>query len=119
MMSRVLPVTEWARLDATSLAPFWRAQLDPRFCEVLVVEDGGEIVAQLVLVQMVHAECCENRGGTGAMRLLWTAMQDRVRATGASAVWAAAVDAPMSDLLENHAERLPGDHYLLRMPCHH
>lgn len=116
MTSRVLPIEEWARLDATSAATVWR-DLDPNFAEVLVVERAGAIVGQVILLTVLHAECCENAGGPGVMRLLWEGLQARVARAGGKAVWGAAVETPMRRLLERHGTPVPGDHFILRMPA--
>lgn len=115
MTTRVLPVEEWPRLAATLAAPAWR-DLDPQFAEVIVVERDGAIVGQVILLQVMHAECCENTGGPGVMRLLWECLQARVALAGGKAVWGAAVETPMRRLLERHGTAVPGDHFILRMP---
>ena len=114
MTSRVLPVDEWDRLDGTLLASVWRS-LKPDHAEVIVVEQGGEIVACVALISMLHAECCEITGGPGVARALWRGLRERVHAAGGQAVWAAAVEEPMQRLLTRHGAPIPGDHCLLRV----
>lgn len=114
MTARVLPVSEWPRLSETTLAAIWPT-LNPRFAEVLVVEDGDAILGSLVLITTVHAECCEIHGGAGVSRALWSLLQARVHAAGGNAVWGAAIDEPMRRLLEKHAEAIPGQHFLVRV----
>ena len=113
MISRVLPVDEWGRLDETLLESAWRS-LKPDHAEVIVVEQDGEIVACVALVSMLHAECCEITGGPGVARALWTQLRARVRAAGGQAVWTAAVEEPMQRLLTRHGAPIPGNHFLLR-----
>ena len=114
MISRVLPVEEWERLDGTLLASVWRS-LKPDHAEVIVVEQDGRIVACVALVSMLHAECCEITGGPGVARALWKGLRTRGRAAGGQAGWAAAVEEPMRRLLTRHGAPIPGDHFLLRV----
>lgn len=114
MTARVLPQAEWRRLDATLLASVWRT-LDPRYAEVIVVEQEGAIVGSVALLTTLHAECLSLSGGTGVARALWSALQERVHAAGGSAVWGAALEDPMRALLHHHAEPIPGEHFLVRM----
>ena len=115
MTSRVLPVSEWPRLDGTLLESVWPT-LDPTYAEVLVVEDAaGAIVASVVLLTTLHAECLSVQGGVSVARALWSALRARVRAAGGQAVWGAALDDPMRNLLTRHAEPIPGEHFVMRM----
>lgn len=114
MTSRILPPEEWPRLDDTLLASVWRT-MRPECSEVIVVEQDGVIVASVALLLTLHAECLSVTGGPGVARALWTALRARVRATGAEAVWGAAVEAPMQRLLMRHAEPIPGEHFLVRV----
>lgn len=113
LTTRVLPCDEWHRLDATELASAWRT-LNPAYAEVIVVEQDGAIVGSVALLQALHAECLSSPS-PAVGRALWTALKARVHAAGGSAVWGAAVDAPMRRLLTRHAEPIPGDHFLVRM----
>lgn len=114
MTSRVLPVEEWDRLDTTLLATVWRS-MTPAHAEVIVVERDGAIVGSVALLTALHAECLSFDGSTGVGRALWAALGARVKAAGGSAVWGAALEAPMQRLLERHAEPIPGEHFLVRV----
>lgn len=113
-MSRVLPQDEWPRLDETLLQSIWR-MLDPRYAEVIVIEQNGAIVGSVALLTTVHAECLSSNGTTSVGRALWSALRDRARAGGARAVWGAAMDERMRRLLRHHAEPIPGEHFLVRI----
>jgi hypothetical protein len=54
LTERLLPPSEWNRLAGTLLDPAWRtfSQSD----KVIVVEDGGQIVACSALMQVYHLE---------------------------------------------------------------
>lgn len=112
MTTRILPPQEWPRLASTLLASVWQS-MNPAFCEVIVVEDGGEIVGSVALMNVLHAECISSDGRVSVTRALWDALGARVRQTGGTAVWAAAIDAPMDRILARHAEPIPGQHFLL------
>lgn len=111
MTARVLPVEEWGKLAGTDLDGL---PLDPRFAEVLVVEQDGAIVGSLALLTTLHAECLSVQG-VAATRALWKLLRERVQAAGGTAVWGAALAANMHRLLTRHGEVIPGDHFLLRM----
>jgi hypothetical protein len=91
----------------------WRT-FDPRYAEVIVIEEDGRIVGSGALLTTLHAECIEATRMPVA-RALWKALRARVRAAGGTAVWGAAMDTPMRRLLLRHAEPILGDHFLVRM----
>jgi hypothetical protein len=115
MTTRVLPPEEWPRLEGTLLASVWPT-FNPQFAEVIVVEDqAGAIVGSVALLTVLHAECLSITGQAGVARALWKALGERVAAAGGTAVWGAALEAPMQRLLTRHAEAIPGDHFVVRV----
>jgi len=55
MISRTLPMDEWAKIERTDLAGLMRyANADD--IRVAVVEDGGKIVGHCVVVKITHLE---------------------------------------------------------------
>lgn len=114
MTSRILPVGEWEKLDATIMRAIWR-QFNPAFVQVIVVENAHCIVGSIALMMTLHAECAEIHGGIGVRRALWNALQARVADAGGMAVWGAAVDDEMRILLSRHGTPIPGEHFLVRM----
>lgn len=113
LTTRVLPPAEWDRLDTTELASVWRT-MNPAYAEVIVVEQDGAIVGSVALLQTLHAECLSSPS-LAVGRALWKALKARVLAAGGTAVWGAAMEAPMQTLLTRHAEPIPGNHFLVRM----
>ncbi|HEX6038918.1 GNAT family N-acetyltransferase [Longimicrobium sp.] len=73
MTTRLLPATEWARLDGCGLqiAPL----VPPGDAEVVVVEDGGRIVGCFTVVRVTYLESVwiapELRGNAGIVRSLY------------------------------------------------
>ena len=122
MTTRILPASEWCRLEGTEAGKV-RADLDPRRTHVLVVEHDGAIVGTWILMDVLHAECLwiapAYRGHVSVARRLWTAMQRTARSLGVKAVATAAVSDDVRALLAHvEATKVPGDHYAMRiMPC--
>lgn len=117
MTSRVLPVEEWPRLRGTEAETLW-PHLDPTMAQVLVVEDGGEIVGTWVLVKMVHAECVwiapAYRGSFGVAKRLLVGMRRLALACGVKTVWTSAMSDHVRSLIGTlQGVRLPGEHYVL------
>jgi hypothetical protein len=87
LTTRVLPVSEWPKLDATYLAPVWRA-VDPAYFSVLVVEDGDQIVGTWARQLMVHVEGLwiheDHRLSGDVFRALEVGMADLLHQIGAS-----------------------------------
>lgn len=55
MISRVLPPSEWHRLDVTGFPPI-QPCANPPDTEVIVVEDEGRIVASMYVMRFTHLE---------------------------------------------------------------
>lgn len=118
-MTRILPRDEWPRLAGTEAEAVWPL-LNPDTTRIVVVERDGEIVGCHVLLWVLHAECLWTapaaRGRGGVARRLWTAVQETVRAMGASGFMTAATDDRVRRLLAHvGAQRLPGDHYVMTL----
>lgn len=117
MISRLLPQSEWARLQTTSVGDLWQ-QLDPAFASVLVVEDEDRLLGACVVLTVLHPECFwvaddHRHSGRVAWRL-WEGIQAMARGFKMRTVAGAAISDEMRDLLQHlGAERLPGDHYVL------
>lgn len=118
LAARELPREEWARLDATYLAPL-RPYL-PDTARVLVVERDGAIVAGWSLSQLWHAEGIFTTD-PHAFGLLLKAMRALADSLGVSGVITGSeTDAVHDMLLRRGATELPGRHYLLPvegLPC--
>lgn len=119
MTTRILPPAEWARLAGTEAETIW-PRLDPARASVLVVEDGGAIVATWILMSVVHAECLwiapAHRGRTSVARRLWAFMHRTARAMGVPVVATAALSDEVRGLLEHvGATKVPGDHYAMEV----
>jgi hypothetical protein len=116
--TRILPPEEWPRLAGTEAEAVW-PHLDPNLTMVLVVEHEGAIVGTWVLVRVLHAECLwiapAHRQRTSVARHLWGCLRAIARRLGVPAVVTAAVNDDTRRLLDHvNAERLPGDHYVMR-----
>jgi hypothetical protein len=80
MIARILPEQERGRLTAETGVPQVFAFVPPRDVQVVVVEDGGEIVGTVAVLRMTHLEGLwvspERRGNPGLVRhLLRTALE--------------------------------------------
>lgn len=71
-MTRILPRSEWHRLDADGRTLF--ETLPPECVSVVVVEEGGEIVGEMGVMRAAHFEgvriAPEWRGNAGVTRAL-------------------------------------------------
>ena len=117
MTSRVLPPEEWPRLAETEAETVWPL-LDPVRAQVLVVEDGAQIVGCWVLMNVLHAECLwiaeAHRKQASVGRRLWTGLRRLVQAAGCSGVWTASASADVAALLAHvGATKVVGDHYVM------
>lgn len=122
MTERVLPYAEWYRLIGTEAEAVW-PHLDPLKSHVVVLEDGGEIIACHVLMQVLHAECLWVRPDhrtAATSRALWAATRAEARRLGARSLATAANDDRVKRLLAYvGATKLEGDHYVISVegPC--
>lgn len=112
MIARVLPPEEWPRLVGTEAETAW-PHFDPENTRVLVVEDGGEIVATWTVMRVVHVECLwakpSHRGMFGVAKRLLKAMRETASAWGARNVVTGSVSPHVTDLIR----RFGG----MPMPC--
>lgn len=123
MTSRILPSSEWARLNGTEAETLWPT-LDPAHAQILVVEDGDAILGCWTLLLVPHVECLwiapDERARVSVARRLWTGMQKLTQQIGAEYVWTAAVADPVKGLLSHaKARKLDGEHYVLPMGSVH
>lgn len=84
MTHRTLPPEEWNRLSAD---PELVALLDPRLCEVVVVEDGDEILGFWIALSFIHAEAPwvhpDHRKRAAVVRHLVQGMRELITERGA------------------------------------
>ena len=116
---RELPVTEWAKLAGTELETVWPA-LSPAYVRVLGVEDKGELIGCWAMMQAAHAEGLwvhpAHRGRASVGRHLLAGMREFARAAGVRAVFTAATDAAVKQMiLSRGGSLLAGDHFMLPM----
>lgn len=116
LTTRVLPPAEWPRLSGTELEAVW-PHLHPNTGTVLVVEDDGQIVGTWALMYVRHAEGCwvspDHRGKTGVARRLLLGMRELA---GDGPLFTAAMSDDVREMLGRlHAQKLPGDHYVLNL----
>lgn len=123
MTSRILPPAEWPRLNGTEAETLWPT-LDAAHAQILVVEDGEQILGCWTLMMIPHVECLwidpNERARVTVARRLWLGMRSLASQMGARHVWTAAVSDPVRGLLDHaQARKLVGDHYLLPMERTH
>lgn len=113
MTTRELPPAEWPKLETTNAVDLWR-HLNPARHRVIVVEDHGEVVGSMLLMQVVHAECLwiapAHRKTVPVGRRL---LQALFTEAGAPTVLASAVSTEMVRILDKLGTVLPGTHYVL------
>jgi hypothetical protein len=119
MTTRILPSAEWARLAGTELEGL-ADHIAPGAATVLVVEDGGGLLACWSLVTILHAEGLwihpAHRGRGGVARRLLAGMRKLVTERGASGVVTASMHPVVTQLLEHAgAVPVPGTAYTLPM----
>lgn len=118
MTSRLLPPAEYGKLAGTELEGV-AAHLPP-LAQVLVVEDGEQLAGCWLLFPQWHVEglwiAPAHRKRAGVARRLWAAMQRQAQAIGARTLMTGSCSAEVTALLEHvGAEKLPGDHYWMRV----
>jgi hypothetical protein len=118
MTTRILPVAEYPRLAGTECELVW-PHLPPE-AQVVVVEQGGQVVGCHTLIPYWHLECLwlapRVRGTGSAARRLWSAVQTVALGLGARAVLTTAIDDRVRGLLAHvGATQLPGECYVVPM----
>jgi len=102
LTSRILPPEEWARLNGTEAELLW-PYYNPEQTRVLVVEDGGEVVATWTLLRVVHAECLwvapSHRGMFGVAKRLLRLMREVASGWKVSAVITGSLSPHVTDLI--------------------
>lgn len=116
MTSRVLPQSEWSRLDAAGAETVWKL-LDPDKAQILVIEENGEIVGTLTLMSVLHAECLwikpSHRRGYGVIKRLLDGMWSESRAMGFRALWSGSLSETMTDIMHRiGASEVPGKSFV-------
>ncbi len=100
--ARVLPPVEWIKLDGTALAGRWR-DLDPASAQVLVAEQGGDVVGWWVALNVVHVEGLgivpSHQGLAGVSRALLRAMTRELQAHGVREVVAHVTDPAVAEMV--------------------
>lgn len=119
MTTRILPRDEYHRLDPTLLAECAR-DLSERQGDVLVVEDGDQIVGCWALFPVLHVEGLwiaeSHQKRTSVARRLWLGMKRLVKVRGGVKVATAACSDEVRALLAHvQATKLDGDHYVLSL----
>lgn len=125
MTTRILPVQEWPRLDAVGAETVWPL-LDPNRAQILVIEDRGQIVGTLTLMQVLHAECLwiapSHRRGFGVIKRLLDAMWRLARLDGAKALWSGSTSETTTNILHRiGASEVPGQAFVFPVKedaCH-
>jgi hypothetical protein len=117
MRTRILPPEEWSRLIGTEAELVWPL-VDPLSAEIVVVEDGKEIVGTWMLMKVVHAECMwispKHRGSFAVAKRLIRGMHDLARNWGVSSVLTSSLDSHVSDLITRlGGTPLPGTSFML------
>ena len=112
-----MPYNEWHKLESTNAKDLWRSFREGVQTPV-VIERDGQIVGQMVLMPVLHAECAEivesERNGLAFGRLWQAARKIAVEEFKVRSVWVSAIEEPMISLME-HAEGtpVPGIHALV------
>jgi N-acetylglutamate synthase-like GNAT family acetyltransferase len=115
--TRELPVEEWGRLDGL---PIGQHRLDPNSAAVLVVEDGGEIIACVGTLTVPHAEefwiAPAYRGNPVVIVSLLDGCFEMLRNHGLKQVFSVAPTPAIADLLLQLGGIPLGMLYLLPVP---
>lgn len=119
MTTRILPPSEWARLEGTEAESVWPV-LNPETTSIVVVEQDGQIIGCHVLYYVLHADGLwihpDHRGKSSVGRRLWAGVRGMVRASGVTGLVTSAMDERVCGLLEHvGAVPLPGQHFVIPM----
>lgn len=112
MIARVLPESEWHRLDEQGDIPPLFAALLPKHTEVIVVEDGDRIVGRMMVMRLTHLEGAwiqQEHRNAGVVGSLLRQSIESSKEWSDKWVIGGAQDDRMRDILE----RLGG----VKMPC--
>lgn len=119
MRTRILTPNEWrARLEGTELLMLL-PYVAPENVDVVVVEEGEEIVASLAVMRTTHYEgvwISPEHEGLGTTRALLRDAGKIARGRGERFVFGGASDARMNDILQRMGGvRMPLDFYALNI----
>lgn len=117
--TRLLPASEWAKLEGTELASVWR-HLDPLTGSVIVAERGDQVVGCWSVFPAFHVEGVwidpQERKRGGVARRLLGRMLDHLRERKITHVLTAALGAEVEGIIAHlDADELPGKHYVWRV----
>lgn len=115
----MLPVSEWPRLSQTDAGTPW-TRFDPVRDQVLVVEDGAQIVGTVSLVPLLHVEGLwvhpAYRQRDRVLGRLWRGVRAGVRGHGFRSFWSGSVSEQMTAILYRlGAVKVPGFSYVVRV----
>ena len=116
--TRILPVEEWHKLDGTEPGLAYK-HFDETATNVMVVERDDVIVGTWCLMPYYHAECVwiseKHRGNPVVVKRLLVGIRQMANEVGVNSVITSAVDEETIKLL-NHleAEKLPGEHFVIK-----
>jgi N-acetylglutamate synthase-like GNAT family acetyltransferase len=118
MNTRLLPPQEWSRLAGTELERVWPV-LNPDHSEIMVVEEGTEIVACWAILTYTHLEGiwiapAHRKGSVGGrlLRAVFGLLKDRQ----IPAVLTASMSDEVTRLIEHFGgSELPGSHFVLKV----
>lgn len=118
MTTRILPKDQYGKLVGTELEG--AIDLLPSDAEVLVVEDGAEVVGCWAAIPHLHVEGLwvhpDRRGKMGVTRRLWTAMMEWAALNGRQTVLTGCNSDVIARLLAHAgAVQLPGTTYAIRV----
>jgi len=115
MTARILPPSEWSRLEPLGFADIWPTW-NPDDVRVCVVEnEQGEITDHWVAIRFWHVEALRVHHPSAALRL-WRIMTRTLKELGVSTVWTGAVenDAVTKDfIVRMGGQSLPMDHFVM------
>lgn len=120
MTSRILPRDEWHRLNETPLSEHAISLMDAKGLQIVVVEDGSQIVACWAVLPVLHLEGAwirpDRRKSPSIARRLMAAVGSVLKPIGANWVLTGAQDEPTRQLLQHFgAAKVPMDTYMISM----
>lgn len=99
MNARILPPKEWDSAPGHTVA----RSLDPNDCRIVVVEEGGAVVATMAVLRVVHFESLwidpAKRGSPTLVKRLLESAHDAAQEFSAPWIWAASAEPHTDDLL--------------------
>jgi hypothetical protein len=112
--SRILPPSEWAtKLKGTALEGI---AIDPAYAKVIVVEQGGEVVACWSSMSIIHVEglWTSPDAGAGVARALLGKMVETLQEIGVPEVLTQSLTPQVDQLIEKAGgRRVPGQTWVI------